>query len=263
MLRPLLALVLACLAATRVHAASVFLEELTWTELRDALKAGSTTVLVPIGGTEQNGPAMALGKHNARARLLAERIAGKLGRALVAPVDPYVPEGSVEPPTAHMRFPGTITVPEPAFDATLESIAKSLRHHGFKDIVLLGDHGGYARNLARVAERLNRAWAGSGARVHVPAAYYGSVETAYPQALRAQGFRDDEIGSHAGLADTALTLALDPSLVRREALASRKLGPADGVSGDPARASADLGRLGVELIVDRTVAELQQRLAPR
>ena len=97
---------------------SVFLEELTWTELRDQIRAGKTTIIVPIGGTEQNGPHMALGKHNLRVRLLSEKIARALGNALVAPVIAYVPEGGLAPPTAHMRFPGTITVPEETFEKT-------------------------------------------------------------------------------------------------------------------------------------------------
>ena len=100
---------------------TVFLEDLTWTELRDRIAAGTTTVLVPIGGTEQNGPHMTLGKHNVRARALAGKIAAALGNAVVAPVLAYAPEGSVNPPTSHMRFPGTITVSDAAFEAVLES----------------------------------------------------------------------------------------------------------------------------------------------
>src|SRR6185295_20050544 len=103
-------LVAASLAVVLGHAAaasaapppSVFLEELTWTELRDAITAGKTTVIVPIGGTEQSGPHMVLGKHNVRARVLAGRIAEQLGNAVVAPVIAYVPEGSITPPAAHM-----------------------------------------------------------------------------------------------------------------------------------------------------------------
>ena len=90
---------------------------MTWTEVRDAIAAGRTTIIVPVGGTEQSGPHMALGKHNVRAQVLAGRIAAQLGNALVAPVVAYVPEGSIEPPTGHMRFPGTISVPRDAFRA--------------------------------------------------------------------------------------------------------------------------------------------------
>src|SRR5947199_5283279 len=106
---------------------SVFIEELTWTELRDKIAAGKTVAIIPIGGTEQNGPHMAIGKHNVRVKLLAGKIATALGNALVAPVLAYVPEGSIEPPTEHMRFPGTITVPQDAFEKVIESAARSFK----------------------------------------------------------------------------------------------------------------------------------------
>jgi creatinine amidohydrolase len=99
---------------------TVLLEELTWTEVRDAVRAGKTTIIVPAGGTEQNGPHMALGKHNARVKVLSQDIARALGDALVAPVIAYVPEGGIAPPTAHMRYPGTISVPEEAVQKVLE-----------------------------------------------------------------------------------------------------------------------------------------------
>ncbi|TGR94930.1 creatininase family protein, partial [Mesorhizobium sp. M2E.F.Ca.ET.209.01.1.1] len=104
--------------------ASVFLEDLTWTELRDVIAAGTTTIIIPIGGTEQSGPAMALGKHNVRVKFLAAKIAEKLGNALVAPVISYVPEGNIDPPSSHMRFPGTITISDRTFEQLLESAAR-------------------------------------------------------------------------------------------------------------------------------------------
>lgn len=244
-------------------AASVRLEDLTTTEVRGAIQAGKTTIIVPIGGTEQNGPHMALGKHNRRAQILAERIAQSLGNALVAPVIAYVPEGGLEPPTAHMRFAGTITVPSDAFVRGLESTARSFSLHGFRDIVFLGDHGGYQRELANVTERLNRVWASGPARAHAPPEYYRVVESDYPRLLRARGLRDDEIGSHAGLADTALMLALDATLVRSDQLASRSFERADGVTGDPRRATPELGQLGVDLIVTQTANAIRRSAARR
>src|SRR6266542_2672721 len=110
---------LIALAGAPAGAASLQLDDLTWTEVRDSLRAGTTTVIIPVGGTEQNGPHMALGKHNFRAGFLSARIAARLGNALVAPVMAYVPEGRVSPPAGHMRFPGTISVPEDAFAAVL------------------------------------------------------------------------------------------------------------------------------------------------
>jgi len=145
---------------------TVFLEELTWTELRDLIRSGKTTILVPIGGTEQNGPHMALGKHNLRVRVLSEKIAHALGNALVAPVVAYVPEGGVNPPTEHMRFAGTITAPEEAVEKILEYAARSFKLAGFRDIVFLGDHGSDQKREKAVADRLDREWAATGVRAH-------------------------------------------------------------------------------------------------
>ena len=255
--------VLWLLGAVAAQAVSLQLEELTWTELQARIAAGSATVLVPIGGTEQNGPHMALGKHNARVRELATRIADKLGDAVVAPVLAYVPEGAIDPPTQHMRWPGTISIPEAAFEATLEGAARSLHRHGLCQVVLLGDHGGYRASLDRVAAKLNRLWAATPCRVHALPEYYRAASSDYAAALKAQGYSAAEIGTHAGLADTALMLATAPRMVRSEALArkdadGRKEGrDNDGVAGDPRRATADLGRPGVEHIVNASVAAIR------
>jgi creatinine amidohydrolase len=243
---------------------SVVLEDLTWTELRDDIGAGKTTIIVPIGGTEQNGPAMALGKHNRRVKLLSERIAVALGNALVAPVIAYVPEGNLSPPSGHMRFPGTISVPEGAFETILESSARSFKLHGFKDIVFLGDHGGYQANEKSVANKLNREWASSNVRAHAMTQYYEAAQIDFVRILRNQGFTPSEIGTHAGLNDTSLMLALDPSLVREDRLSNgAKFGSADGVYGDPSKASASLGKLGVDAIVSQTVAAIKSALSQR
>jgi len=260
-------LVLALLAGTAVVQAapsSVQLDELTWTEVRDAMKAGTTTVIIPVGGTEQSGPHMALGKHNVRVKVLADRISRELGHTLVAPVVAYVPEGHIAPPTQHMRYTGTVSIPDDAFKALIDGAARSFKQHGFTDVVLIGDHGGYQSLLEAVAARLNRDWASSSARAHFIGAYYEAAQAPYNQALRDHGLTDAQIGLHAGAADTSLMLATDASLVRldqmkidRDASAEKAL----GVSGDPRPASAALGQLGVELIVSRTTAAVRQALA--
>lgn len=238
--------------------ATVFIEELTWTELRDAVQSGKTTIIIPIGGTEQNGPDMALGKHNVRVKILAGKIASQLGNALVAPVISYVPEGNIDPPTEHMRFPGTITIPVTTFETVLEYAARSFKLHGFKNIIFLGDHGGYQADEKQVADRLNQEWQATPVRVHAIPEYYQSTQTLYVQALEKQGYQKSEIGMHAGLADTSLMLAIDPSLVRADRL---KNGPtlttADGVYGDPRLASPALGQLGEDIIIAQTVAAIK------
>ena len=244
---------------------TVQLQDLTWTELRSEIAAGKTTIIIPIGGTEQSGPYVALGKHNARVQWLAERIARGLGNALIAPVVAYVPEGGYSPQTSHMRFPGTITVPDDVFEKTLESAANSFEVHGFKNVVFLGDHGGYQADLKHVVARLNAAWAGTGARAFAPPEYYAASSYGYARMLRDKGYRDDEIGTHAGLADTSLLLAVAPQMVRLDALRKAgKLGAADGVyGGDPRRASAELGRLGIDAIVTKTIDAIRKDTAGR
>jgi creatinine amidohydrolase/Fe(II)-dependent formamide hydrolase-like protein len=238
-------------------AASVYLEELSTTDVRDALRNGQRTVIIPVGGVEQNGPHMALGKHDFRAHALAGRIAAELGNALVAPVVAYVPEGRIDPPTEHMRYAGTISIPESAFKGLLDGAARSLAQHGFTDIVILGEHGGYQGQLKAVADALNRSWKGGPARAHFIAAYYDTAQAPFHKLLRERGLSDAQIGTHAGAADTALMLAVDPSKVWPGKMSAQ----AAGVSGDPARASAELGKLGIDLIVQRSVAAIRQATA--
>jgi creatinine amidohydrolase len=243
---------------------TVLLEELTWTELRELIGSKTTTIIVPIGGTEQNGPHMTLGKHNLRVKILSERIARGVGKTLVAPVIAYVPEGRLSPATGHMRFPGTVTVPGETFQKVLEYAARSFKLHGFRDIVYLGDHGGTQVDQRAVAGRLNREWAATLVRVHAIEDYYRAADVEFPRLLTARGYREDELGSHAGLADTSLMLAVDPRMVRADRLRPGP-GPQDasGVSGDPGRASVELGQLGVELIVSRTVEAIKRSIARR
>jgi creatinine amidohydrolase/Fe(II)-dependent formamide hydrolase-like protein len=242
---------------------SVELEQLTWTEIRDAVQAGKTTIIIPVGGTEQTGPFVAVGKHNVRVVALSERIARQLGNALVAPVIAYVPEGNIDPPTSHMRFPGTISVPTDVFERTIESAAESFHIHGFTTIVLLGDHGGYQASLKATAERLNRRWGSGHAIPHAHALYipeyYQAVETTFAAELRARGFGAD-IGTHADLTDTSLMLAIDPSMVRLKQLqAASKPDASVGVyGGDPRRASAALGHLGADAQVSAAVQAIRR-----
>ena len=243
---------------------TVFLEELTSPELATRIRAGSTTVIVPIGGTEQNGPHMTLGKHNVRVKALSEKVARALGNAVVAPVIAYVPEGSVSPPSGHMRYAGTITVPPDVYRKVLESAARSFRAAGFRDIVFLGDHGDYQKDNTLVASQLGREWAGTPVRVYAIVEYYRAATDGFAKDLKARGYSDAEIGLHAGLADTSLALAVDPGLVRPEQQQSTPGTLArPGVSGDPQRATAELGKPGIEAIVTQSVQAIRAAVAHR
>src|SRR3954471_9775286 len=111
---------------------SVFIEDLTWMEVRDAIRGGKETVIVATGGIEQNGPYLVTGKHNVVLRGTTEAIARKLGNTLVAPIVPFVPEGDIEPPTLHIKSPGSTTLTEEPFARLLTDICASLRANGFK-----------------------------------------------------------------------------------------------------------------------------------
>jgi creatinine amidohydrolase/Fe(II)-dependent formamide hydrolase-like protein len=158
-----------------------------------------------------------------------------------------------------MRFSGTISISDATFESVLESTARSFRQHGFHDVVFLGDHGGYQKSEARAAGTINKEWAAdSRFRATALTTYYEASQAPFIQALRSKGFSDAEIGIHAGLADTSLMLAIDKSMVRTDLLAQgARTGPADGVYGDPRKASAELGQIGVNSIVERSVQAIQ------
>lgn len=244
---------------------TVFVDDLTSPELQHLLSQGRTTVLIPIGGTEQSGPHMALGKHNVRVKVLAGLIAQRLGNAVVAPVLAYVPEGAISPPAAHMRFAGTVSVPDAVFEGVLEAAAKSFKQHGFRDIVFLGDHGGYQKSEVRVAQKLNKQWsANTTYRAYGLTAYYDAAQAPFIHELKARGFSDAEIGLHAGLADTSLMLATEPAMVRIDLLAQgARAGGVGGVNGDPRKSSAELGRIGVQIIVDKSVQAILDAIRQR
>jgi len=151
---------------------SVFMEELTWMEIRDAIKDGKTTVIVATGGIEQNGPFVATGKHNYVLQVTTEAIARKLGNALVAPIVKFVPEGSIDPPSGHMKYAGTISLRMETYKLLLTDITNSLKQHGFENIIFICDSGGNQEGMKDVSSTLNEEWESHIARVHYIEDYY-------------------------------------------------------------------------------------------
>jgi creatinine amidohydrolase len=240
---------------------SVFLEDLTWVEVRDAISAGKTTVIIPTGGTEQNGPHMALGKHNYLVKYKSGEVAKRLGNALVAPVIAYVPEGEINPPTGHMRFAGTISLPEDVFSKVLEYAARSLRQHGFIDIALIGDSGGNQAGQKLVADTLNKEWATTNVRVHHITAYYPGRGDDW---VMAQGVSAEDVGTHAGTHDTSSLMYLNPSLLRFSRMGLGKAGDGQGHVGNPAKATALFGQQILAMQVEDAATQIQElRLSSR
>jgi creatinine amidohydrolase/Fe(II)-dependent formamide hydrolase-like protein len=191
---------------------SVFIEELTWMEVRDALRAGKTTAIVATGGVEMNGPYLATGKHNYVLRATTEAIARRLGNALVAPIVPFVPEGNIDPPTGHMRYPGSISVSPETYKRLLTDIASSLRTNGFQHIILIGDSGGNQQGLKEVAAELSAKWADGKAKIHYIPEYYD-----YPglsKWVESQGIREVDEGHHDDYGISAQMMTVDPNTVR-------------------------------------------------
>lgn len=201
---------------------TVFLEEMTWMEVRDALRAGKTTILVPTGGIEQNGPYLATGKHNYIVRAVTEVIARRLGNVLVAPIVPFVPEGNIDPPTGHMNYPGTISVSEDTYERLLTDICAGLRVHGFRNIVLLGDSWDNQPGMQAVANRLSAKWRRERVRVHFLPQYYNYAEVS--RWLEEQGIHLKGEDVHDDFMVTAQMMAVNPSTVRvQQRLANGRL----------------------------------------
>ena len=155
---------------------TVWMEEMTWMDVRDALRAGKTTVIISTGGMEPNGPWLVTGKHNYVLRANCDAIARKLGNALCAPVIAYVPEGRIDPPNSHMTSPGTISLSEATFKSLLTDIVHSLKQHGFRTIVLIGDSGSNQGPQRAVADSLTSIWKGEPVVAHIQEYYdYASV----------------------------------------------------------------------------------------
>ena len=237
---------------------TVFLEELTWTEVRARIDAGTTTIIVPTAGTEQNGPHMVLGKHKFIVNHASNLIARELGNALVAPVVTYVPEGSLENIRGRTRSAGTITLPNEHFMKLLEYAARSLVMGAFTDIVFIGDSGGNQRGMREVAAMLNEEWAGEDARVHFVGDYYAARDGIRDWLLEEYGHTRETIGGHAGILDTSQLLYVAPQHIRTDKLAPLGGGEGMGVSGDPTLASAEKGRQGIQMKVDAALRQIRE-----
>jgi creatinine amidohydrolase/Fe(II)-dependent formamide hydrolase-like protein len=238
---------------------SVFIEELTWMEVRDAIKAGKTTVIVPTGGVEQNGPYLATGKHNYVLRATTQAIARKLGDALVAPIVPFVPEGDIDPPTGHMKYPGTIGVTEETYQRLLTDICSSLRTNGFEHIVMIGDSGGNQDGMKAVAAKLNARWAGGKTRAYfIPEYYdYGGVK----KWLEKEGIKEKPEGVHDDFAITAIMMTVDPTAVRmKQRIAADKF-RINGIELAPAEKTIEWGKRIVELRAEATVKAIRKAIS--
>lgn len=240
---------------------SVWIDELTWMEVRDALTDGVTTAIIPTGGVEQNGPYLTTGKHNVVLRGACESLAQRLGDALCSPVVAFVPEGDIEPKSGHMRFPGTISLRQETYRLLLDDIASSLRAHGFDEIIFIGDSGGNQAGMEEVAQELNARWSGSGAvAYYIPEFYdYAAVEAYMHDELGVVEPVDD--GHHDNLYITSLMMVTDAASVRYEERVAAGLASINGVSIAPKEETIELGRKLMGYRTELTVRAIEEARA--
>ena len=237
---------------------SVWIEELTWLEIRDAMAAGKTTVIIPTGGIEQNGPYVAMGKHNYVLQGACEGIARRLGNALCAPIIKLVPEGGIEEPSGHMRYSGTISLREETFQAVLDDVASSLKVHGFENIVFIGDSGGNQSGMEVVANRLNERWGGTSA--HFIGEFYDNAGvTAY---------MNEHLGVTEGQSDgyhdtywlTAMQMSVNPESVRYDQRVWAGKASINGVSIAPKEETMEIGRRLLEYRIAATTDVIRRAI---
>jgi creatinine amidohydrolase len=242
---------------------SVWIEELTWMEVRDAIAAGKTTAIIATGGIEPNGPYLATGKHNVVLRGTCEAIARKLGDALCAPIVAFVPEGRIDPPTSHMRSAGTISLRDETYRALLDDIASSLKVHGFKHIIFIGDSGGNQNGMDAVAKALNERWAGSGTTAYFIREYYNpGYEDLDKYMAETLGIKETvNEGLHDQFSITALMMVIDPTTVRYDQRVKAGKASINGVSIAPKEKTIEIGRRLVEFRAEYTVRAIRAALA--
>jgi creatinine amidohydrolase/Fe(II)-dependent formamide hydrolase-like protein len=243
-------------------ATTVWLEEMTWMDVRDAIKAGRTTVIVSTGGIEPNGPWLVLGKHNYVLRTNCDVIARKLANALCAPIIELVPEGRIDPPSGHMRSPGTLSLREETFRAVLEDVARSLKAHGFTSVIFIGDSGGNQSGQEAVAQKLNTEFNGNPVVASIPEYYTAPPGT--PNVLRQlgvtkEGMPDDGLHDSPGI--TLNMMLTDPKSVRWEERVNAGKATINGVSLADKNKALEWAKAIVEARANRTVDLIKKAIA--
>ncbi len=247
----------AALAFSAISYAQVDLEMMTWPELKKAMEAGKTTALVYNGGTETRGPQCVNGGHSLMAHATVIAIAEKLGNAIAAPVLPFSPNN------ASANLPGTIGLTAPLFAAINEQVAEQLIKNGFKNIVLMGDHGGGQKEMGEVAKKLTEKYAAQGIRVIFCEDVYKLANDNFDKYLTAHNL---PVSTHAGIPDTSEMLFLggDKGWVRKDLIATAVGSPEhpNGIRGDARPSTVALGKRIFDMKVDAAVSQIQKALAP-
>ena len=232
---------------------SVWIDELTWLEVRDEIAGGKTTAIIPTGGIEQNGPYLATGKHNYVLEGACDALARKLGNALCTPVLKLVPEGDPE----NIRYPGTLSLRQETFRMVLEDVGNSLKSQGFTDVILIGDSGGNQRGLEATAATLNERWAGSGATAYYIPEYYNYDDVGRYMEYELGYVQTVNDGHHDDFFITSLMMVTDPEAVRYHQRVEAGEATINGLSIAPINQALEVGHRLMQFRVDATVEAIQ------
>ena len=231
---------------------TVWIEDLTWIEVRDALSAGKTTVIVATGGVEQNGPYLVTGKHNVVLQGAAEGIARKLGNALVAPIIKLVPEGDYE---NSVMYAGTLSLTNETFEAVLRDVAGSLKNHGFEHIIFIGDSGGNQSGMGNAVAAVNEKW-GEEIAHFIPEFYrYRDVFTYMENELGISEGESD--GIHDDFVITSIMMTQDLKSVRYDQRVKADKASINGISIADKEKTIEIGKKLLQFRVDTTVAAIK------
>jgi len=242
------------------------MEDLTWTAVRDAIASGKTSVIVATGGIEQNGPYVVTGKHNYILQILTDAIARKLDNALIAPIIKFVPEGNINPPTSHMKFPGTISLQNETFELLLIDICNSLKQHGFLNIILIGDSGGNQEGMKNVANKLNDTWIDNSTVAHFISEHYTTaIEIRKLDYLKTIGVNPDpnlesSENIHSDYCTEAILSTIDPELIRSNSRIISDNFNIKGIDLNPIEKTKADGEKLIEYSVNKTVEAIQKAI---
>src|SRR5882757_64610 len=171
-------------------------------EAKVAIAQGKTTALVFNGGAETRGPQAVKGGHTLVAHAKAVAIAHELGNASAVPVLPFSPNN------AFPELPGTIGITVDTYKEINKEVAEQLIRNGFKNVVIMGDHGGGQKQLGEVAAELDAKYAGQGIRVVYCEDAYKKSNDDYDKWLASKGLSP---GGHASINDTSEMMYLEPA----------------------------------------------------
>ncbi len=228
---------------------SVWIDELTWIEVRDLIASGTTTAIIPTGGVEQNGPYLANGKHNYVLQGACDQIARRLGNALCTPVLKLVPEGDPE----NISYPGTLSLRQETFRMVLQDVGNSLKSQGFTDVILIGDSGGNQRGLEATAITLNASWAGSGATAYFIPEYYNYNDVGQYMEEELGYVETINDGHHDDFYITSLMMVTSPESVRYHQRVAADEATINGLSIAPINQALEVGHKLMEFRTNATV----------